>query len=193
MYLLSGSGSLSHSLIRTIAPTGHLHTFDFHKQRRDKAEQEFEEHGVKDFVTCYHKDACQDGFGLENVADAVFLDLPHPWDAIQSAKKALKKSGGRICSFSPCIEQVQQTCEKLKLHGFTEVHTIECLLRELQVRRITIPDMDPENDPIDDYRNPQKVKGGDCKDKNFIAGLPLYSMPGHTGYLTFATLPAQLS
>jgi len=87
----TGSGSLSHSLIRTIAPTGHLHTFDFHKQRRDKAEQEFEEHGVKDFVTCYHKDACQDGFGLENVADAVFLDLPHPWDAIQSAKKSLKE------------------------------------------------------------------------------------------------------
>lgn len=37
-----------------------------------------------------HADACNDGFGLENVADAVFLDLPKPWDAIESAVKALK-------------------------------------------------------------------------------------------------------
>jgi tRNA A58 N-methylase Trm61 len=40
-----------------------------------------------------------------------------------------KKSGGRLCSFSPCIEQVQRTCEELKAQGFTEVSTVECLLR----------------------------------------------------------------
>ena len=83
----TGSGSLSHSFLRTIAPTGHLYTFDFHQQRVDVARKEFEEHKLGQIVTVQQRDVCQNGFGLENVADAVFLDLPHPWDAIPHAKK----------------------------------------------------------------------------------------------------------
>ena len=89
----TGSASLSHSIIRSILPDGHLYTFEFHQERAQKAEEEFKDHGLADFVTVTHKDVCQFGFDLENVADAVFLDLPVPWDALPSAKKALKKQG----------------------------------------------------------------------------------------------------
>ena len=37
--------------------------------------------------------------------------------------------------------------------------------------------------------------GGDSEvkpEKSFVTGVPLLTMPGHTGYLTFATLPATL-
>jgi len=84
---------LSHAIIRSIAPTGHLHTFEFHKQRAEKAEEELRDHGLKDFVTVTHRDVCQDGFGLDHIADAVFLDLPRPWEALPSAKTALKTYG----------------------------------------------------------------------------------------------------
>jgi len=217
----TGSGSLSHSLIRTIAPSGHLHTFDFHQSRSEKARQEFEEHGIKNFVTCYHRDVCEQGFDLINKADAVFLDLPHPWLVVPHAKKSLKKCGGRLCSFSPCIEQVQQTCLQLKESGFTEINTIECLLREFQVRKITLTEFDPDFDPLeerfgkencdnteddassqDSKKDDKNVKHGGVKrklecdnkerERKFVTGVPLTSMPGHTGYLTFATLPAQL-
>ncbi|KAL4238683.1 tRNA (adenine(58)-N(1))-methyltransferase catalytic subunit trmt61a [Mactra antiquata] len=135
----TGSGSLSHSIIRTIAPTGHLHTFEFHDQRAKVAAEEFDIHGISEYVTVTHRDVCQDGFQLDHIADAVFLDLPKPWEVIDSAKGALKHQGGRICSFSPCIEQVQRTCNTLTSNGFVELKTFECLLRNHDVRTVNLP------------------------------------------------------
>lgn len=62
---------------------------------------------MQDVTTCALRDVCIDGFVVEDLCDGVFLDLPAPWDAIDHAKRALSKTrGGRLVSFSPCIEQV---------------------------------------------------------------------------------------
>jgi tRNA A58 N-methylase Trm61 len=63
-------------------------------------------------IDCYHCDVYKEGYGIENFASAVFLDLPQPWEAIVHAKAAMKRRG-TLCSFSPCMEQVQQTVETL--------------------------------------------------------------------------------
>jgi len=41
----------------------------------------------------YCRDVLQEGFPVEDEADAVFLDIPQPDQAIPQAAKALKKSG----------------------------------------------------------------------------------------------------
>ena len=54
------------------------------------AREEFKKHDfTADIVTVAHRDVCKDGFGLSSVADAVFLDLPSPWEAVPFAKLAL--------------------------------------------------------------------------------------------------------
>ena len=59
------------------------------------AGEEFQNHGISEFVTITHRDVCSEGFGddLKHKADAVFLDLPHPWMAIDFAVDALKETG----------------------------------------------------------------------------------------------------
>ncbi|CAG4955261.1 unnamed protein product [Parnassius apollo] len=137
----TGSGSLTHALIRRVRPHGHVYTFDFHEHRAKIAREEFNEHGLADFVTTQHRDVLAEGFGedLKAKADAVFLDLPKPWDGVTHAVAAIKEQGGRFCSFSPCIEQVQRTCLALKEHGFQDISTMEVLQNELKVTRRNVP------------------------------------------------------
>ncbi|OJT15155.1 tRNA (adenine(58)-N(1))-methyltransferase catalytic subunit TRM61 [Trametes pubescens] len=116
----TGSGSFSHSVARTVGPRGHLWSYEFHETRAAKAREEFTRHGMDDIVTLAHRNVCKDGFTVEDTVDAVFLDLPAPWDAIEHAKKALRKDRAtRICCFSPCMEQVLRTVSTLNDAGFT--------------------------------------------------------------------------
>ncbi|XP_074516921.1 tRNA (adenine(58)-N(1))-methyltransferase catalytic subunit TRMT61A [Sebastes fasciatus] len=185
----TGSGSLSHAILRTIAPTGHLHTVEFHQQRAEKVEEEFKEHRVDHLVTVRNQDVCKDGFGVTAVADAVFLDIPSPWEAVKHAKASLKKQGGRVCSFSPCIEQVQKTCLALVDQGFEEISTVEVLLRVHDVRTtyFPLPDFGPDPSAQPDAAA-EKTPPAQASVTMKIT-VPPRDIPGHTGYLTFATKP----
>lgn len=106
-------------------------------------------------------------------------------------------AGGRICSFSPCIEQVQRTCLAMEEYGFMEINTLEILLRVYNVRTISlqIPDLgkaaEDNSSAGFDSSNPsnQGSPGTNLQQGTvqFKSGVPLKEMVGHTGYLTFAT------
>lgn len=145
----TGSGSLSQAIARTIAPSGHLYTFEFHEQRASIARDLFRDCGLEKIITVGCRDACEQGYTLKDAeADAVMLDLPCPWLAIPHAARVLKHYG-TICNFSPCIEQVQRAAEALSANGFkgahlmsfctlgspvADVRTVECLIRPFEVR-----------------------------------------------------------
>jgi tRNA (adenine57-N1/adenine58-N1)-methyltransferase catalytic subunit len=56
----TGSGALSHAILRAIAPApGHLYTYEFNQYRSIEARRDFALHGLAHLVTVYHKDVCK--------------------------------------------------------------------------------------------------------------------------------------
>jgi len=140
----TGSGSLSTSIARAIAPHGHLHTFEFNAERVKRAQEDFKQNKIDHLITVRHRDVCAKGFPKFTAGvDAWFLDLPTPWVVLDDVNRSLRPQG-RICSFSPCIEQVQRTCLKLSQLKYLDVITVECLIRPLEVYRPS-----PYDAPID--------------------------------------------
>ena len=208
----TGSGSLTHSLIRAVAPTGHVYTFEFNRVRAEAASAEIVDHGLAKFCTVTHRDIEALGFPseLEDRCDAAFLDLPGPWKCIPSVAKCLRPDGV-VCSFSPCIEQVQRCCEALEANGFGDCQTVELLGREYDVEARELqrdlataqPKLSSrwKREAKEKARRKRKhVDGGDgdgdgdgggdvqLEPKPVVVAHPRQEAQHHTGYLTFARL-----
>ncbi|GJP32776.1 hypothetical protein CLOM_g17374 [Closterium sp. NIES-68] len=147
----TGSGSLSHSIARAVAPTGRLLSFDFHQGRAEQARAEFAANGVAHVASVAVRDIQGQGFppALHGVAHAAFLDLPSPWLALPSAA-ACVVAGGRVCSFSPCMEQVQRCSDAMRREGLTDIRTVELLSRTYEVREeaLIVPSLKPASDAL---------------------------------------------
>lgn len=193
----TGSGSLTTSLARAVAPKGHVYTFDFHEERAASAREDFEKTGVSSLVTVGVRDIQGDGFPDEflGMADSVFLDLPQPWLAIPSCRKILKPDGV-LCSFSPCIEQVQRSSETLR-SNFTDIRTFEVLLRTYEVKEVKLGSSkgNSEGDSVASLPCKRRQRSSEesvhrqenCS-SNLVMARPSSEARGHTGYLTFARL-----
>jgi tRNA (adenine57-N1/adenine58-N1)-methyltransferase catalytic subunit len=69
----------------------------------------------------------------EKDVDLVTLDMPSSEKALKNAKGALKQNG-YVVGYLPHTEQVQKFVSKLNKLGFTDVHTVETIVREMLVR-----------------------------------------------------------
>uniref|UniRef100_A0A6B2LC00 tRNA (adenine(58)-N(1))-methyltransferase n=1 Tax=Arcella intermedia TaxID=1963864 RepID=A0A6B2LC00_9EUKA len=187
----TGSGSLSTAFARSLAPNGHLYTYEFHQERAEAAKVDFQKNKVDHLITVKCADACEDGFSdrPDGSVDAIFLDLPSPWLVAPNANKRLR-ANGKLCSFSPCIEQVQKMCESLTTSGFSEITTVECLVRNYEVKNIA---EELEDEEEEEKKKKKKMKRKTPKQKpksskpDTVVFFPVPTSRGHTGYLTFAT------
>lgn len=135
----TGTGSLSTSFISALQPMGRLYTFEYHDARAAGAAADFDRNGLSPWVTVTHRNTIATGFPaeLDGQVDAVFLDLPAPWDVVPAAKRAMK-SDAMFCSFSPCMEQIQATADRLRECEFVNIEMIECLQKGYDVRHVPI-------------------------------------------------------
>ncbi|KAL5335802.1 tRNA methyltransferase complex GCD14 subunit-domain-containing protein [Aspergillus crustosus] len=132
---------------------GKVCSFEFHAQRAGKIREEINAHGLEGLVQVTHRDVYTDGFLLNDStgtpttspkANAIFLDLPAPWNALKhlvrnppsGTESALDPTSPvHICTFSPCLEQVQQTVSALRQHGWLHISMVELQHHRIEVKR----------------------------------------------------------
>lgn len=67
---------------------------------------------------------------VDSEFDCFTLDVPEPWEAVETAEKALKIGGYLVC-YSPCIPPLSKFLEKVKeKENFTVIKTIEIIERD---------------------------------------------------------------
>lgn len=121
-----GSGALTIALARAVAPGGRVHTFELREDFLAWAKDNLARAGVLDHVDLQLGDVTKD-IPVRG-ADAIVLDMPDPWNAVEHAKRALAP-GGFFCAYSPLVSQVEATQVALGRAGFAEVRTIETIER----------------------------------------------------------------
>jgi tRNA (adenine57-N1/adenine58-N1)-methyltransferase len=125
-----GSGALTLVLANLVKPDGKIISYDISAANIKVGKNNLNRFGLDDFVEIKKKDIIK-GITEKNV-DAVILDIPEPWLAVEHAYNALKP-GGHFASYSPTMNQVELTIRKLNQHDFIQIHTIETLQREIVV------------------------------------------------------------
>jgi tRNA (adenine57-N1/adenine58-N1)-methyltransferase len=149
----TGSGCMSIALARAVnhrSKPGHVYTFEYNPVRAQAASEEFKLMGLEKCVTVQCVDVCAkydkvDGGGFPGVTqgsvDSVFLDLPEPWHALPYALE-LMKPNRPICCYSPCIEQVIETCAKLRELGFHTIRMMESKQRLSDTKVVELEQVD---------------------------------------------------
>lgn len=165
----TGSSSMTYALATAVGTTGSVFTYEYNVERFEASRSLFKALRLPQ-VFHFHRNVLAEGFACEELKQtlpkAVFLDLPKPEQAVPFASAILRR-GGRLCTFSPCIEQVQATVQALATCGFLCVETVEVVERTVQTK----------------YAPGQNAS--EKKENVFISGEAKGKT--HTGFLTFAT------
>ncbi|KAK4147241.1 uncharacterized protein C8A04DRAFT_34429 [Dichotomopilus funicola] len=179
----AGSGSFTHASVRAVyngypvvdeegarasgPRKGKVFSFEFHEERYHKMKKELRDHGMERLVHLTHRDVYGGGFlvdgGKSPEADAVFLDLPAPWEALHhlSRRKPAPttkptyttdtspsgkadpewvsplnpRKSVHLCTFSPCIEQVTRTVSAMRRLGWVDIEMVEVANRKYHTSR----------------------------------------------------------
>ncbi|KAK1995353.1 tRNA methyltransferase complex GCD14 subunit [Colletotrichum falcatum] len=138
---------------------GKVFSFEFNRDRYEKMQVEIEAHALEGIVQLTHRDVYNGGFlvdGKSPEAESVFLDLPAPWEALGHLSRRRPASLQRdddeaapaewvsplnpkksvyICTFSPCIEQVQKTINTMRTMGWVDIDMVEISQKKFNVIR----------------------------------------------------------
>ena len=126
----AGSGALTVVLLKAVAPSGKVYSYD---NREDHAKQARKNVEMSGHSACWDfkiGDICT--AKLERDVDAVVLDIPNPWDAVDNVRGAIR-AGGHLCCYVPNANQLDRTVRAMREADFREVYAFETIQREMVI------------------------------------------------------------
>lgn len=122
----SGSGALTIALAFAVGDLGQVISYEARSDMQRLAQKNIERLGFSERVVFKLRDITQ-GFDERGV-DALFLDVPNPYDFIGQVRKALKPGGFFGCIL-PTVNQVITLIIELNRQKFAFIEVCEILLR----------------------------------------------------------------
>ena len=122
----TGSGSMTIAAAYAVGAQGHIFSYEVRPDMQNLAKKNLERVGLSARVDFKLRDI-KEGFD-ETDGDALFLDVPNPWDYIPQVRAALKP-GAFLCSLVPTFNQVEDLLYSLRQNKFAFVEVCEILLR----------------------------------------------------------------
>jgi len=139
----TGSGAFTMILAEMLGKEGELVSIDISELSHNTAKKNIEKLGEQDllkrikFILCDDeqqlKDLSNDKIPYTNYFDAVFVDIPTPWEVVPLVDKILKK-GFKAGFLSPTVEQVAKTFEALENNNFINLECFEILERNMKIK-----------------------------------------------------------
>lgn len=122
----TGSGGFTTALAFIVGKEGNVFSYDSRSDIQRLAEKNIQHLGLENRV-CFKLRDIADGFDERNV-DALFLDIPNPYDYLSQARSALKL-GGAFGAILPTTNQVSKLLNGLRRENYGYVEVCEVLLR----------------------------------------------------------------
>jgi|Deesub1362A_J573_1020465.scaffolds.fasta_scaffold02124_7 tRNA (adenine57-N1/adenine58-N1)-methyltransferase len=124
----AGSGAMSIAFLMHLT-SGKLVTYEVREDFAAIARRNVERFGLADRWEL----RVEDVRNARGEYDAVFLDLPEPWEVMEAVQRVLRP-GGALCVYLPTFNQLERAREAMEAHGFRDIKALEVIEREMVVR-----------------------------------------------------------
>jgi tRNA (adenine57-N1/adenine58-N1)-methyltransferase catalytic subunit len=125
----TGSGSLTQVIASIVGDEGHLYSYEQRSETQNLAKKNLRRLSIQNRVTFIEKDI-KNGFDQKNI-DAIFLDVPNPYDYLEKVRQALVP-GGFFGTLLPTTNQIVKLLNELRRRRFAFVEVSEIMLRHYQ-------------------------------------------------------------
>ncbi|MGL4394792.1 MAG: tRNA (adenine-N1)-methyltransferase [Brevinema sp.] len=129
----TGSAAFSIAVSGILGETGKIYSFERREEHQKIAIKNFDKLArFKNAEFILKDDVHENGFGIDEKVDTIYIDVPDAIPLLRAAKNSLK-DGGQVAIIVPCVEQMADIMRALPKHGFTRIRAKEMFERGIRV------------------------------------------------------------